>query len=140
MTWSRALLVAPTVAGAALALLLPRAAHAVEDAGSLTPSFAEGDVIGVDDVEKLRRFLPVEFWDNRDFFFYEGMKLEIGPTQFDYEEAGVYGSASERFRGQPRIGPDNSLENFVAGRPFPMDEIDCASDLQAGVKLMWNFA
>jgi hypothetical protein len=122
----------------ALVLALPAAAQQAEDAGGLTPSFKEGDVITLDQVEKLRPFLPQEFWDNRDFFFYEGMKLEIGPTQRDYSPSKEYQAASDRFKGQPRIGPDNSLENFTAGRPFDSAAIDCKGDPQAGVKIMWN--
>ena len=115
-------------------------ARGAEDAGGVVPSFQEGDVIALDSVDKLKPYLPAEFWANRDFFFYEGMQLEIGPTQADYSPPEIYKEVTERFRGQPRIGPDNSLENFTAGQPFPMEEIDCANDPQAGVKLMWNFA
>ena len=125
-----------TLCQIALLLWLPLAAGAAEDAGVQVPSFQGGDVINMDQVEKLKPYLPKEFWDNRDFFFYEGMRLEIRPTQYDYSEADVYKAATERFRGQPRIGPDNSLENFTAGRPFPVEEIDCESDPQAGVKYM----
>jgi hypothetical protein len=113
--------------------------EAAEDAGALVPAFKEGDILGFDDVDVLRPFLPEQFWDNRDFFFYEGMQLEIGPTQYDYSPAGPFQAATDRFRGQPRIGPDNSLENYTAGRPFPVDEIDCLADPQAGVKIMWDF-
>jgi hypothetical protein len=124
---------------AVLALGAPlRASAQAEDAGALTPTFQEGDVIGIENVDKLRPFLPPEFWDNRDFFFYEGMKLEIGPIQKDYTEADVYMKATEKFRGQARIGPDNSLENYTAGFPFPQDTIDCKGDPQAGVKIMWD--
>ncbi len=126
------------VALAAAALALPASAQQAEDAGALTPTFKEGDVIGFEQLEKIRPFLPQEFWDNRDFFFYEGMRLEIGATNQDYSPAAAYKAATEKFRGQPRIGPDNSLENFVAGMPFPMEQIDCANDPQAGVKIMWN--
>ncbi len=124
---------------ALLATAMPATAQQAEDAGVLVPAFREGDVITVDDVEKLRPFLPVEFWDNRDFFFYEGMRLEIGPSDRDYTPAKEYVAATERFRGQPRIGPDNSLENYTAGQPFPMEEIDCRGDPHAGTKIMWNF-
>ncbi|MEE9606133.1 MAG: DUF1329 domain-containing protein [Myxococcota bacterium] len=124
---------------AALGLASAAAAELAEDAGALTPSFQEGDVIGFDDVDKLRPFLPEDFWDNRDFFFYEGMQLEIGPTQYDYSLTKEYQDATDRFRGQARIGPDNSLENYTSGRPFPMEEIDCLGDPQAGVKILWNF-
>ena len=34
---------------------------------------------------------------------------------------------------------DGSLEGYTAGQPFPMDEIDCTGDPQAGAKIMWNF-
>jgi hypothetical protein len=95
-------------------------------------------VIPFDQVERLKPYLPKEFWDNRDFFFYEGMRLEIGPTQADYSPAPVYQAATERFRGQARIGPDGSLEQYTAGQPFPMDEIECTGDPEAGVKRRWN--
>ena len=104
-----------------LLLAAPALAQDAQDAGvSPVPQFAEGDVISMDQVDKLRPFLPEQFWDNRDFFFYEGMRLEIGPTQADYSPADVYQAASKRFAGEPRIGPDNSLENFPAGQPFPL--------------------
>ena len=120
--------------------LIATPASAAEDAGAVMPSFAEGDVIGMDAVQKLKPFLPGEFWDNRDFFFYEGMKLEIGPTMADYTPPDAYMAATAKHQGQARIGPDNNLENHVAGEPFDMDSLDCLGDPQAGIKLMWNFA
>ncbi len=122
----------------AFGLVAAGAQAQTEDATSLTPSFAEGDIIEFDGIKKLKPFLPEEFWDNRDFFFFEGMKLVIGPTQYDYANAPIYDAATAQFKGQARIGPDNSLENYTAGQPFPMDEIDCLGDPQAGVKLIWN--
>lgn len=126
----------------ALALLVLAAAtpgaRAQDDAGG-APPFQEGDVLGIGDVDKLRPYLPKEVWSNRDFFFYEGMKLEIGPAFADYAPAPVYQQATERFRGQPKLGPDGSLENFTAGQPFPMADIDCAGDPDAGSKIMWDF-
>jgi hypothetical protein len=129
----------PLVILAALVASAPAFAQQAEDAGASTPTFKEGEVITFDQIQKLRPFLPDEFWDNRDFFFYEGIQLEIGPTQFDYSPSDQYKAATERFRGQPRIGPDNSLENWTTGRPFPQETIDCAGDPEAGVKIMWDF-
>ncbi len=58
----------------ATALLLSAApAFTQEDAGGAGPTFQEGDVITFERVDALRRYLPDEFWNNRDFFFYEGM-------------------------------------------------------------------
>ena len=121
------------------ALVLAAPAPAQEDAVVTGPAFNEGDVLRYDQIESLRPYLPPAFWANRDFFFYEGMQLEIGPFHRDYSDAKEYLQATERFRGQARIGPDNSLENYTAGQPFPMDEIDCAGDPQAGTKIIWNF-
>ena len=125
---SACLLAAPSVALAA-----------AEDAGTTTPSFQEGDIITSDSIEKLRPFLPEQFWDNRDFFFYEGMQLEIGPMDYDYSQSKEVQAMTEKHRGLSRIGPDDSLEGWINGRPFPQDEIDCTGDPQAGTKIMWNF-
>ena len=114
-------------------------ALAQQDAEAGAPPFKEGDIITYDKLESLKRYLPDPFWDNRDFFFYEGMQLKVGPFFRDYSGPDAYKQATEKHRGKPRIGPDNSLENYESGRPFPMDEIDCLGDPQAGVKIMWNF-
>jgi hypothetical protein len=82
----------------------------------------------MDKIESLKPFLPPEFWSNRDFFFYEGMQLEIGPFFRSYAPPPEYQAATAQFKGQPRVGPESSLENYTAGQPFPMDEIDCLGD------------
>ncbi len=120
-------------------VLAPTALAQVDDGGAAGPPFKEGEIITYDRIESLKPYLPKEFWDNRDFFFYEGMQLEIGPFYRDYSPAPEYKAATERFRGQARIGPENSLENYTAGQPFPMEEIDCANDPLAGAKIIWNF-
>ncbi|MGI9591807.1 MAG: DUF1329 domain-containing protein, partial [Myxococcota bacterium] len=128
---------------AALALLLlatPALAQEAQDAGTATaPQFAEGDIITMDQVDKLKPFLPEQLWDNRDFFFYEGMQLKIGPTMRDYTPNAPYMAVSAKNAGQARIGPDDSIENYTSGRPFENDKIDCKGDPQAGTKIMWNF-
>jgi hypothetical protein len=116
----------------------PVAAQQAEDAIG-APTFKEGDVIGLDRIESLKNYLPPEFWTNRDFFFYEGMKLEIGPFYKDYTPAQAYEDATQKFAGQSTIGPENSLEGYTAGQPFPLDQIDCKGDPQAGSKIAWNF-
>jgi len=122
----------------AVGLAALAAAQVPEDAAP-APSLEERDVVTFDQIERLRGHLPDAFWDHRELFFYEGMRLEIGPAFADYTPAKAYVEATERFRGQARIGPDGSLENFTAGQPFPDDGIACAEDPQAGVKIMWNF-
>ncbi len=114
-------------------------AVAQEDTGGTGPTFAEGDVIDFEKIEAIRPFVPEDFWSNRDFFFYPGMQLEIGPFYRDYTAADVFKAKTEKFKGQSRIGPGNSLENYESGEPFPMADIDCEGDPQAGTKIMWNF-
>jgi hypothetical protein len=122
-----------------VALTLSAPALATEDASVGAPPFAEGDVLTYDKADSIQPYVPPEFWANRDFFFYPGMNLEIGPFFRDYGPAPEYEEATRRFSSQVRLGPDGSRENFVAGQPFPMEEIDCQNDPQAGVKIMWNF-
>ena len=114
------------------------AQQAGEDAVGV-PTFREGDVITIDNIDSIKAYLPAEFWSNRDFFFYEGMKLEIGPFYRDYSAAAPYEEATRKFAGQAKLGPGNSLVAYTAGQPFPMDQIDCKGDSQAGAKIIWNF-
>ena len=121
----------------ALLLTQPGAAEADDDATG--PALREGDVISIEQVDRLKPYLPAEFWANREFIFYEGMRLEIGPSFADYSPPQVYQDATQANRGKSRIGVEGSLEGYVAGQPFPMAEIDCAGDPDAGIKLAWNF-
>ena len=125
------------VLAAALAFAAP--ALAQEDVKPGTPTFKEGDVISLDKIEQIKPFLPPEFWDNRDFFFYEGMKLEVGPSFADYSPADVYKEATGKFSGDAKLGPEASLVGYTAGQPFPIDKIDCKGDPQAGAKIAWDF-
>jgi hypothetical protein len=129
----------PATALVCALLALSAPSRAQEDVAPGAPAFKEGDVVTADQIEKLKPFLPPEFWSNRDFFFYEGMQLEIGPFFRDYSPAEAYRKATARFAGQPRIGPENSLEGYTAGQPFPIDQIDCKGDPQAGAKIAWDF-
>jgi hypothetical protein len=122
-----------------VSLLAALPARAAEDGAGGAPTFREGDTIGFDQLESLKAFLPKEVWANRDFFFFEGMSLEIGPFFRDYSPAQVYEDATAKFAGQPKLGPDGSLEGYTAGQPFPIDQIDCKADPDAGTKIIWDF-
>jgi hypothetical protein len=124
---------------AALALAAPAGAQKAEDSGAAGPKFKEGDVISMDKLESIKPFLPPEFWNNRDFFFYDGMKMEIGPFYRDYTPAKEYVEATKANKGKAKIGPDESLEGHIAGQPFPIEDINCKGDPQAGIKIIWDF-
>jgi hypothetical protein len=100
--------------------------------------FKEGEVLSFEHLDKLKDYLPPAFWKNREYFFYEGMELEVGPFFADYSEAEAYVEAGEKYGSQAVLGKDGALVGYVAGRPFP-EEIDCKGDPQAGLKLIWNF-
>jgi hypothetical protein len=121
-------------------IALPSVAPAQETPQDVVPGvpFQEGDVIEFDQLDKLKNYLPPEFWENREYFFFEGMQIEIGPFFREYGAADVYVSATEKFKGQAKIGQDGALLNYKAGLPFP-DDIDCKGDPEAGVKIIWNF-
>src|SRR5512147_2936576 len=123
----------------AILCTVPLPAGAAEDTGTAGPTFKTGDVIPFDKIDSLKPFLPKEIWANRDFIFFEGMKLEIGPFFADYKPSQAYQDASTKFAGQAKLGPDGSLENYTAGQPFPMDKIDCKGDPDAGTKIIWDF-
>ncbi len=125
----------------ALVLAIPVGAEAREALDDVVPGvpFQEGDVISFASLDKLKDYLPPTFWENREYFFYEGMEIEIGPFFRPYPEADVYQAASERFRGQTTLGKDGSLVNYTAGRPFATESIHCEEDPDAAVKIIWNF-
>jgi hypothetical protein len=133
-----------TARGLALALVLAlgATARAAEPHASDTAPgfpFKEGDVVGYDKIDKLKDYLPAQFWENREFFFYEGMQLEIGPSQRPYPVSPTYVQATERGGYKATIGPDGSLANWRGGLPFDPAKLDCKGDPQAAVKIIWNF-
>ncbi len=117
-------------------LLLSGASFAQDVSG---PALKTGDVISFDKIDSLERYLPKEFWDNRDFFFYEGMQMRIGAVQADYTPADAYQAATKANEGKAKLGAESSLSDYVSGQPFPMEKIDCNGDPQAGAKIAWNF-
>ncbi len=132
----------------------PRASGARPIAGPPSPSdllpaggsegtpafpFEEGEHVPFERLRDLRPFLPPQVWAHRSLFFYEGMDLEIGPPHRDYGPPGAYREATARFRGRARVGPKGELLDYVAGQPFPVDEVACSADPDAGSKLIWDF-
>jgi len=97
----------------------------------------EGMVIEISQLLLLRSLLPPEIWQHREAFFFEGMRMEIGPCHRRYATAGAYAAATERFRGQPRLDDDGNLRDYTAGQPFPSEDIDAAAD-DAALRWAWN--
>lgn len=112
-------------------------AAASDDASSPVFLFEPGATIDAKGVETLRRFLPKEIWENRERFFYDGMRLEIGPCFRDYAPPAFFQEATEAFRGQAKLRDDGGLEDHTAGLPFAPDTIDPKS-ADAALRWAWN--
>lgn len=99
--------------------------------------FKPGDVIDAESLPMLKEYFPPELWTNRDRFFYEGMRLEIGPCFADYSPPGFFQQATETFRGKASLSEGGGLENQTAGLPFHPSDI-AQADSDAGLKWAWN--
>ena len=64
-----------------------------------------------------------------------GMTMKIIPAEH-LESPPPYRAATEKYSPQVALGPDGNLENYVAGLPFPLIDVN---DPQAAIKIMWNF-
>jgi hypothetical protein len=106
-----------------------------EDIGP--PLIREGSLLSLEDLLALRSLLPAEIWNFREVFFYEGMRMEIGHCHRRYQIPDFYREATEKFADRVRVDEEGDLEGYLAGTPFPQDDIDPgASD--AGAKWAWN--
>jgi hypothetical protein len=110
-------------------------ASPAEDATSFR--LREGMLLHFADVLLLGSLLPTEVWRNRDAFFHDGMRLELGPCHRRYATAEWYDEATKRFAGQSSVDENGNLRGHVAGLPFPPDAIDPASP-DAAVRWAWN--
>jgi hypothetical protein len=115
-------------------VLLPGVAHPAEPY-----PFKPGEVIEFETLHKLKNFIPQPFWEDRGYFFFEGMQLRIGAFHADYSPSDLRKEVTEKYKGLARIGRDQRgegwLEFYLAGTPFPV--ID-PSDPDAGLKIAWN--
>jgi hypothetical protein len=99
--------------------------------------FQPGDSFGLDRIAVLERYLPDFLWTHRDRFFYEGMRLEIGPCFRGYGAPDFFATATEQGRGQAKLAGDGGLTGWTAGLPFhPGDITTDAPD--AGLRWLWN--
>ncbi len=89
----------------------------------------------MDNLGRIKNYIPDIFWQHREYFFYEGMDLKIGKLLEDYGPSDARKAATETYAANVRLGREESLEGYVAGDPFPNVSPD---DLNAGIKQAWN--
>jgi len=90
-----------------------------------------GDVITKANQDKIKGLVSdgVQWCVNR------GMEMKIIPTQ-KIPLPKLYQEATEKYSAQVKLKEDQTLEGYIAGRPFP--QVDVA-DPHAATKLMYNF-
>jgi hypothetical protein len=102
--------------------------------GSVKPVIADlppGSVLSKDNWQRGADVLPPELLE----------KVKSGELQIRVQETTnlpltpAYIEATRRYAGSAKLDADGDLQDYVAGRPFPV--ID-ASDPQAGLKMAWN--
>jgi hypothetical protein len=113
-----------------------RAGATTQDDAVPTP-LREGMVLSDEEVLSLRALIPPEVWRHREQFFFEGMRLEIGPCHRRYPVPAFVSDATAEFAGRAEIDADGNLRRYVAGVPFPPDAIDPAAP-DAGARWAWN--
>jgi len=123
----------PTVSGG---VVLDEAGRP-RDAASVT--LKEGMVLALENLLVLRELLPAEIWRQREVFFFEGMRMEIGPCHRRYAEPGFVKAATERFHEDATLDAKGNLRGYTAGVPFPPEAIDTAAD-DAAQRFAWNLA
>jgi hypothetical protein len=135
----------------ALGLALPAAAgpppegrcpgfHRTGDPGgddAVPRRMAPGVPLGYDHLASLQDLLPEEIWSNRKVFFFPGMHMVIGDCHRHYPVPAFHEEATRRFAVQVKLDAEGNLEGYVAGTPFPPEQIDLGAR-DAGLRWAWN--
>jgi hypothetical protein len=108
-----------------------------QDAAPPMP-FVLGEGVDIERLDALRVYLPPEIWEHRDRFFFDGMRIEIGPCFRDYAPPKFFWNAHAKQAGMASLLPNGGIDNHHAGLPFPPGQIGVGSPA-AGQKWAWNF-
>jgi hypothetical protein len=113
--------------GAILLTLLAISSHCSASEADLKP----GDTVGPENWEKAKGMVGENLLNR----IRQGYSFKIKePKNFKLPKE--YLEATERYSAQVRLSNNGELLNYVAGLPFPNFD---PTDLQAGLKLAWNF-
>ena len=85
----------------------------------------------------LQNYVPAFLWQERERFFYEGMRLEIGPCFADYAPPKFFSDATAANAGKAKLDAKGGLTDYAVGLPFAPDGI-AKDDPQAGLHWLWN--
>jgi hypothetical protein len=101
------------------------------------PEFRRGERIPIENLVRLRNYLPPEVWELREAFFFEGMIMEIGPCHRRYPVPGFFDEATRA--SQARLDEEGNLHDYSGtGLPFVWQDI-ADDEKPAGWKWAWNY-
>lgn len=100
--------------------------------GPVSADVQPGDVIGREDTDKIRDLVS----PGLEWCVEHGLPMRIvEPQRIEWPKE--YRDATEKYSGQVKLAGDGlSLENYVAGLPFPKLDL---SDPEVALKIMWNY-
>ena len=101
--------------------------------------FQRVTLIDLGKAEILKNYLPPALWEQRDHFFFEGQRLEIGPCFRDYAPPAFFQEATEKERGKTHLQENGGIADYNAGLPFRPTR-SLLDDPQAGLQWAWNVA
>lgn len=105
----------------------------------LPPEFRPGQLLEGEDTGRLRAYLPPEVWQRRDVFFYEGMRIIVGPCHRRYPTPAFFREATALNRGRVKLDAEGNLEGYN-GTGLPFDPASINEDDPAfGWKWAWNY-
>ena len=112
-----------TFIGIATALAMPLPAGA---------EVKPGDVINSANAAKVEGLLS----PGNYMLVQQGMQINVVPSE-KLEWPPPYTSATEKYHAQVKLLPDGSLQNYVAGQPFPLLD---PNDPDMAAKIMWDYS
>ncbi len=96
-----------------------------------------GTTLSYTDLPHLRALLPPEVWSHRDAFFFDGMRLTLGPCHRRFAPSTAFAAATRARGGDARVDGDGNLADDLGGLPFAIEAI--APDApDAGARWAWN--
>ncbi len=108
--------------------------HWVESNRDAVTEFEPGAVLKSNDIDKVRPYIHPGYMEEFEF---PGAEFPITATG-DYSAHQAYLDATERFATQTRLRDDGSLQDYIAGQPFPNKQLTLDDPL-TGLKIGWNF-
>ncbi len=90
--------------------------------------------IHAEDLARLQAYLPPGVIDE---FAFPELNMEVVGTRV-YVPHETFQNVTAKYRDQATLGADGSLQNYSAGHPFSVEQIDAAAPDKAGLMIGWN--